>query len=158
MKRFLAGAAALVALLAVGGLAWIRLAPSHTEDWHVDPLAVPARDAANSWLVAPEGDADMVARTYAAPARELAGGLDAAALAEPGTARLAGRPEDLWTTYIQRSRWLGFPDYISARSVPLDEGRSTLAIFSRSRFGSHDLGVNRRRVERWLATLAPLQE
>ena len=160
MKRFFVWAAGLAVLLAIGSLAWVRLAPSDPAGWHVDPLTGPERGAANSWLVAPEGGAgvDAVAPVYPVPAEDLAQALDAVAREEPSTERVAGRPQDLWTTYLQRSRWIGFPDYVSVRAVPLNGDRSTLAIFSRSRFGSDDLGVNRARVERWLAALAPLQE
>jgi uncharacterized protein (DUF1499 family) len=33
-------------------------------------------------------------------------------------------------------------------------GRSTLALYSRSQLGHGDMGVNRARIERWLAKLA----
>jgi uncharacterized protein (DUF1499 family) len=34
--------------------------------------------------------------------------------------------------------------------------RSSLAIYSRSRYGRGDFGTNRRRVERWLSQLAQI--
>jgi uncharacterized protein (DUF1499 family) len=55
--------------------------------------------------------------------------------------------------FIQRSRLLRFPDTITVRFLPLGEQRSTLAIYSRSHYGYTDFGVNRRRVETWLAAL-----
>jgi uncharacterized protein (DUF1499 family) len=58
-------------------------------------------------------------------------------------------------TYVQRSRFWGFPDYVSVRAVDLGDGSSALAIFSRSRYGASDLGVNRARVDAWLARLPP---
>ena len=55
--------------------------------------------------------------------------------------------------YIQRSALLGFPDTIVVRYLALPEGRSTLAIYSRSQLGRSDLGVNLARIDRWLARL-----
>ena len=55
--------------------------------------------------------------------------------------------------YVQRSRLLRFPDLITIRFVPVDDTHSTLAIYSRSVYGKGDLGVNRARVEEWLARL-----
>ncbi len=37
--------------------------------------------------------------------------------------------------------------------MPLDDGRSTAALFSRAGVGYWDLGVNRRRLHDWLAAL-----
>ena len=56
-------------------------------------------------------------------------------------------------TYIQRSAMLRFPDVVTVEFVPLGEGKSTLAIDSRSRYGRGDFGVNRRRVTEWLGLL-----
>ena len=55
--------------------------------------------------------------------------------------------------YVQRSRLLRFPDLITVLFVPVDDTHSTLAIYSRSVYGKGDLGVNRARVEEWLARL-----
>ena len=47
---------------------------------------------------------------------------------------------------------MGFPDAISIRLMP--EGAGTkLEIFSRSRYGYSDLGVNAARVAAWIAAL-----
>jgi uncharacterized protein (DUF1499 family) len=54
---------------------------------------------------------------------------------------------------VQYSKWLGFPDTISVQTYPLNANRSTLAVYSRSQVGESDLGVNRRRIEAWLAAL-----
>jgi uncharacterized protein (DUF1499 family) len=56
--------------------------------------------------------------------------------------------------YIQRSRLMGFPDTIVVRFLERPEGRSTLALYSRSQLGRGDFGVNRARIERWLEKLA----
>ncbi|MHA1559531.1 MAG: DUF1499 domain-containing protein [Alphaproteobacteria bacterium] len=59
-------------------------------------------------------------------------------------------PEANQYEFVQRSRIFGFPDVITMQFVSTGEGASTLAIYSRSKYGRGDLGVNRRRVMRWL--------
>lgn len=154
MRRILKwlGGGLLVAVVALA--AYVRLAPSDPAVWHADPLTVVRASAANSFLSAPEGVAaaapDQSGPAFAAPPREILAAFDEIALAAPRTSRLAGSPEEGWATYVQRSRLMGYPDYISVRAVSLDGGRSALAVYSRSRFGQGDWGVNRARVTAWL--------
>jgi uncharacterized protein (DUF1499 family) len=140
-------------------LAWIRLAPDDPSDWHVDPLVAPTSGRANAWWVVTDGvgvaSPDGRAPSYAVSAAELARSVDAFVLSQPSTSILAGSPDQLWSTYIQRSRLLRFPDYVTVRTVDLGDGTSGIAVWSRSRYGYSDLGVNRRRVEMLLAALQP---
>jgi uncharacterized protein (DUF1499 family) len=55
---------------------------------------------------------------------------------------------------VERSRIMRFPDTITAEFIPLEEGRSRVAIYSHARYGYRDFGVNRARITRWLALLA----
>lgn len=151
--RWLAWLAGALALAALAGGLWVRLAPSDPERWHVVPGPGTSTGKPNEAMRLP-GQGSPV---YAVTPGELAARLDAVALAEPRTRRLAGGPETGFTTYVQRSQWLGFPDYISAQ-VRAAEGGATLAIWSRSRFGRSDLGVNAARLERWLQALEPLKQ
>ena len=64
--RVMGGLALLVALAAVGVLAWIRLAPSDPARWHVDPLAVATPVPVGHALLRPEGG-DGAAPVYAMP-------------------------------------------------------------------------------------------
>lgn len=135
---------------------WIRVAPDDPARWHVDPLGVVVSGASNAWRVAPEGmgaPPDAVSAAWPISAAELASAFDRIALSAPRTSRLAGSPEELWTTYVHRSRLWAFPDYVSVRAVDLGDGEAALAIYSRSRYGASDLGINRSRVEDWLARL-----
>jgi uncharacterized protein (DUF1499 family) len=137
-------------LLALLGVAiWVRLAPSAPADWHVDPASVAERGPRNSFLVAPGGDAAPL--FLPVPPEEAARRLDAIALATPRTTRLAG--EGVFATYLTRSALFGFPDYTSVLVRPAPGG-SELLVFARSRFGDGDMGVNRKRVEAWLAALS----
>jgi len=72
------------------------------------------------------------------------------ATARPRVSRLAR--DGTMATYVQRSAVFGFPDYISIHATPDGDG-STLSVYSRSRFGHSDLGVNKSRIERWLTEL-----
>jgi uncharacterized protein (DUF1499 family) len=56
-------------------------------------------------------------------------------------------------TYIDHSAVFRFPDIVTVEFVSLGDGKSSVAIDSRSRYGKDDLGVNRRRVVAWLSML-----
>ena len=62
-------------------------------------------------------------------------------------------PENRRLVYIQHSPTFRFPDIITVEFVSLGSDRSSIAIYSRSRYGEFDFGKNRKRVERWLALL-----
>jgi hypothetical protein len=55
--------------------------------------------------------------------------------------------------YIQHSAIFRFPDIVTVEFVRLGSNRSSIAIYSRSRYGDYDFGKNRKRVERWLFLL-----
>jgi uncharacterized protein (DUF1499 family) len=55
--------------------------------------------------------------------------------------------------YIQRSPTFRFPDVITVDFVQLAPDRSSIAIYSRSRYGHYDFAKNRKRVVKWLALL-----
>jgi len=52
--------------------------------------------------------------------------------------------------FEQTTALVGFPDTITVRFLPAGEGRSTLAVYSRSHYGYSDLNVNEKRVRAWL--------
>jgi len=138
------------------GCMMIRTADHDPARWHVDPLTAARTGKPNDFLAAPEGMAaakvDRTLGPLGADPASLMARLHAVALAETRVEVVAGAPDDLFVTYVQRSAVFGFPDYVSVRAVVLGEGAS-LAIWSRARYGHSDLGVNRARVERWLAAL-----
>ena len=65
-------------------------------------------------------------------------------------------PESHRFVLIQHSAVLRFPDVITVEFVALDPARSSLAVYSRARYGGYDFGVNRRRVVGWLRRLRQL--
>lgn len=142
--------AVLLIVAALAFAAYVRLSPMDPTAWHVDPATTPRTDKPNDYLVADGGDRDaiVVAETPEAVLTRL----DAAAMAEPGVSRLAGSVADGRVTYVQRTPMMRYPDAISVSAVPDGDG-AKLSLYSRSRYGQSDFGVNRARVERWLATL-----
>ncbi|SEK34917.1 Protein of unknown function [Roseovarius nanhaiticus] len=124
----------LIILLAVVALlAWIRLAPDDTARWHKLPETVGDKDLEGGVMRRVQGDLAA---------------LDAIIRAEPRTQVLAGSVEEGMVTYITRSRVFGFPDYTTVAQRGGD-----LVIHARLRYGKSDMGVNKARVERWLAAM-----
>ena len=60
--------------------------------------------------------------------------------------------ERLQAAYVARSAFWNFPDLVQVAAVP-DGAGSQPVIYSRSVYGRYDFGVNRKRVESWLARL-----
>lgn len=128
---------AFVALLAaIAALAlFIRLAPSDPARWHVAVVGEDADFAGGLRRVLPGQAGDLAA-------------LDAIIRATPRTRIIAGSVAAGHVTYVTRSALWGFPDYVTLQTRGDD-----LAIWSRLRFGSSDLGVNAARLSGWLDRL-----
>lgn len=114
----------------------------------------------NDALACPTGlctaKAEITTPVYPTTAAELRRALATVIASESQITVVEAADALLTDRYIQRSARLGFPDTIVVRFLDRPEGRSTLAIYSRSQFGESDLGVNRTRIERWLAKLAKI--
>ena len=123
----------LLLLVIAGGMAWIRLAPDDVARWHLLSADVQDRDMEGGVMRPLPGDlAD----------------LDRIIRAEPRTHVMAGSVEGGLITYVTRSKVFGFPDYTTVAQRGGD-----LAVHARLRYGRSDMGVNKARVERWLAAL-----
>ena len=125
-----------IVLIVLGGLAWIRFAPSDPAVWHVDPMVSADQDLANGVRRRIPAGEDSFRK------------LDRIILATPRTEMLAGGVEEGRATYVTRTRWMGFPDYTTVQ-----QSDDALELYARSRFGQSDLGVNKARVESWLDAL-----
>lgn len=143
----------MVLILVMAGLAavlatalWMRWVPMPAETWHVDPAGVtpPA---------SPNYDLRVGARApvFDVAPDVLAVRLDAVATGE-GARIIAGDLASGHLSYVVRSALMGFPDAVSVRLVPVAEG-TRMEFYSRSRFGYSDLGVNRARMDRWIAAI-----
>lgn len=118
--------------VAVIGFAYVQLAPSDPARWHTDVSASSDKDFSGGAVRIV--DVDLAA-------------LDAV-IRKSGAKVLSGSVEAGHISYITRTRFAGFPDYVTVQKVD-----GAVRILSRLRFGKSDLGVNKRRVEGWLAQL-----
>lgn len=98
--------------------------------------------------------ADIMSARYPVTAPQLRAALANVIAAEPRMTTVNTDEATLTDRYIQRSKWLGFPDTVIVRFFDLQEGQCTLAIYSRSQLGESDLGANKVRIQRWLSKLA----
>jgi len=137
-----------VVAIGLGFVLWVRFSRDDPARWHVDPMAAVLSGKPNQFLLKPEN-----APVFAVDAASLAQAFDDMAMAQPRVERLAGSVGELWLTYVQKSAVMRYPDYISMRFVDNADGTATLAVFSRSRYGHSDLGVNRGRVKKWIKAL-----
>lgn len=126
----------VIIAVAIGGLAYIRLAPSDPSVWHTDPQVLSDQDLRDGVRRRFEGDEAMMAQ------------LERIILSTSRTEKLAGSVEEGRVTYITRSKWMGFPDYTTVQLVDGD-----IELYARLRFGRSDLGVNKARVDAWLDDL-----
>ena len=123
----------------------------------VDFAVIDRAGRENTYLVCPPGlcgqEPDRESPVFAVPATELRNIWFSMIGNEPRVDWVASDEDILQYDFVQRTRLMRFPDTVTVRFMPLDGNRSTLAIYSRSHYGRKDFGVNRERVEGWLAQL-----
>jgi uncharacterized protein (DUF1499 family) len=147
----------VLAAVAVIAAVMIRRLDHDAGVWHVDPLTAPTPSTPNSYRVAPADsviEADAVAPVFQTSTPELAAKFERIARESGNVDVVGGSPESGFVTYVQTSSMFAFPDYISVKFIEIDANTSTLAVFSRSRLGQSDLGVNKKRIIAWLDQLA----
>ena len=116
------------------------------------------RTSPNDALACPQNicaaRSDVVSPVFAVSAPELERAFAKVIASEPSVEQVASDDGGLTQRYVQRTKILRFPDTISVRFIDLGDGRSTIALYSRSQLGEGDFGVNRARIERWLEKLS----
>jgi uncharacterized protein (DUF1499 family) len=109
----------------------------------------------NQYLLCPKdmctAQTDGEAPVFDVPVEQLQVAWDEMLAEQPRLQVLRRDVTNIQIDYVQRTRLLRFPDLVTVRFVPIDDTHSTLAIYSRSVWGKGDMGVNRIRVEEWLA-------
>ncbi|MFZ3583361.1 DUF1499 domain-containing protein [Loktanella sp. DJP18] len=144
LKKILIG----VGVVAVAGVAYVRFSPTDFATFHMAPVATEAGDT-------PGINSFKAARQITTPAAEILQAVDLIALDTERTLRVAGSVGEGVVTYQTRSALMGYPDYTTVTVMDGVEG-PLLVINAQSRFGAGDMGVNRARVEDWLARLGSL--
>jgi uncharacterized protein (DUF1499 family) len=142
-----AGAAAV--RLWLGRAAELRVAPSEIVDFrHLRPAPKAPR-----YVMCPpsvcNGAANAPSPSFSMRWERLRDYWNEAIAMQPRIELVAAEADGRRLTYVQRSLLLHFPDIITVEFMPQDEGHSTLAIASQSRYGMSDFGVNAGRVEAW---------
>jgi uncharacterized protein (DUF1499 family) len=132
-------------------VAFIRFSSHQTDLWHKDPELAAVSDKPNEYRLI--GDEAV---RFDMPAADLQRLVDDFAQNQPRTNRIAGALGDSIITYIERSALMGYPDYITVKVSPISRSQAKLVIRSRSRFGYSDLGINKKRVRRWVAAIQDL--
>ncbi|MBV8457121.1 MAG: DUF1499 domain-containing protein [Acetobacteraceae bacterium] len=74
-------------------------------------------------------------------------------IAEVAAITVVSEFEHRRAVYIQHSPIFRFPDIVTVEFVALGPERSSVAVYSRSRYRGYDFAENRKRVERWLFQL-----
>ncbi len=106
----------------------------------------------NTALAAPAGftpPPDIATRRYPVPPARLFAAVRAVALAQPRTHQHAAFDDRLQAHFVARSALMNYPDLVAVQVTP----ESELILWSRSVYGRSDFGVNRARLEAWLAAL-----
>jgi uncharacterized protein (DUF1499 family) len=165
MRVTLASIFSILSILAVGVLA-VRVylgreAESRLADDEVIDFASRASGGReNVFAACPQGycrpPGDMESPIYAVGWERLRDYWSEVMAVQPRVGLVAWDAQHRRATYIDRSALFRFPDIVTVEFVTLGAGKSSLAIDSRSRYGRGDMGVNRRRVVDWLATLRNL--
>ena len=107
----------------------------------------------NTALAAPAGflpTPEIIIPRAAADPDRLFAAIQAVALAQPRVFAHGAFPQQRQAHFVARSALLNFPDLITVQVTP----ESELILWSRSITGRSDFGVNRARLETWLAALA----
>jgi uncharacterized protein (DUF1499 family) len=110
----------------------------------------------NTALAAPHGfnpPPDIDTPSYHLPAARLFAIVQTVAAGQMRTWQAASYPDRLQAQYVARSAVFNFPDLILVQVTANAPDSSALILYSRSVYGRSDLGVNRKRVETWLAAI-----
>ena len=105
----------------------------------------------NTCLVAPENhcladEPDFAPPAFDLTAADLFAKLHDIVASERRWTRMEGDRDALKLKFVAVTGLMRFKDDVDVEVIPTDDGKSTLAIYSRSRVGYSDLGANRKRV------------
>lgn len=133
---------------------YIRFSKVDQSIWHLDPDSITYINANNSFLL---NHKNKGAETFNIGIKALFNNLNDIVLND-NCEKVFGDINLGLITYVCRSKVFGFPDYISISVKKLDVNKSSMSVFSRSRFGRYDFGKNKQRIQNWLTELKNLSD
>lgn len=101
----------------------------------------------------PNAKRQTISPIFDFPVKTLKDKLYSIMIAEQNIERVAKDDENLEYRFVHYTPLMRFPDTIRIKFIALDEGKSTLAIFSESQIGHGDMSVNYKRINRWVRLL-----
>lgn len=108
----------------------------------------------NYYLVCPRNycnvPAQAIAPTYALSLEQLQQHWQQMLAKQPRTHMTQQLKTQHHYQYVQYSLIFHFPDYIDVQFIPITPHQTTLAIFSRAKYGYSDFKVNEKRIKQWL--------
>jgi hypothetical protein len=124
----------------------------------VDFAAVSRSPTGNDALFCPPGvcgqtRVDGVSPIFNAPVSRLRDAVRVIEANDENLVQVEAETPGVQDRYVSRSRLMRYPDTINVRFYDLGDGRSSLALHSRSQIGRSDFGVNKARLDSWLAEL-----
>lgn len=107
----------------------------------------------NTCLAAPDhhclaAEPDFAPPEFAVTPQDLFSKLNDLVAADRQWSKVESDPDGLRLKFVATTGLMRFKDDVDIEVIPIDESRSTLAIYSRSRVGYSDLGTNRKRVDK----------
>ncbi len=167
LRLFLA-LAILVSVVFLSGFlfGWQNIWPRIFGDPDLGPVAFESLAKGprpNQALICPQGlcndaDLDRQSPVYKIDASRLHAELLSSLKNEERLVRVDGQDDPLNLRFVQTSKIMRFPDTIRVRLIPLDNNRSTLALYTQAQIGYKDFGANLERANRWLKRLEPFEE
>lgn len=122
-----------------------------------DPITVARTGRPNDWLICRSGtckaEPSEAARIYPVPADGLWAAWRAVLAEQPDVTVIAADESRQLIMVQDRTPVFRFVDTITIRILPLEQGASTFAAYSRSEIGYSDTGMNRRRLRAWVVAL-----
>ncbi len=124
----------------------------------VDFAQLRLKSSPNQYLICPEGycseQAHSVAPEFSISADQLQAAWFTVIEAQPATEVIERNEGERQFDIETLTPLVGFPDTVTVRFIELPDGRSTLAIYSRSHYGRSDLGANKKRIDQWLGQVS----
>jgi uncharacterized protein (DUF1499 family) len=144
-------------ILVAGAIGTVRILVRTATTDFVDFTELKRSATDNDALACPPGlcsaKADLLIAPVGLSAADLAAKIKQLPDVEPRTVIVGANEAEYRYVLVQRSALFNFPDTINIAIQPLDASHAAIAIYSRSRYGKSDLGVNMKRLQRWLGLL-----